>query len=43
VLYVDRWRWLVPLVAGFGRDVVIDEPAELRAAPHEHHARAAEA
>ncbi|WP_067665805.1 helix-turn-helix transcriptional regulator [Nocardia miyunensis] len=43
VLYVDRWRWLVPLVASFGSDVVIEEPAELRTALYEHHAEAAKA
>jgi predicted DNA-binding transcriptional regulator YafY len=29
VLYVDRWRWLVPLVASFGGGV-IEDPFELR-------------
>lgn len=40
VLYVDRWRWLVPLVASFGGGVVIDEPRELREAVRQHHASA---
>ncbi|WP_433635557.1 helix-turn-helix transcriptional regulator [Nocardia sp. CA-120079] len=43
VLYVDRWRWLIPLVASFGSDVLIEEPAELRAAVRDHHTEAAEA
>jgi predicted DNA-binding transcriptional regulator YafY len=43
VLFVDRWRWLVPLVASFGGDVVIEEPAELRAAVRQHHADAVKA
>lgn len=43
VLYVDKWLWLVPLVASFGSDVIVDEPAELRAAIHQHHADALKA
>jgi len=40
VLYVDKWQWLVPLIASFGADVVIEEPPDLRAAMREHHASA---
>ena len=36
VLYVDKWLWLVPLVASFGSDVIVDEPAELRGAIRQH-------
>ncbi|WP_433717098.1 helix-turn-helix transcriptional regulator (plasmid) [Nocardia sp. CA-084685] len=43
VLYVDRWHWLIPLVASFGSDVVIEEPAELRNAVRTHHADAVKA
>src|SRR6266498_4944087 len=43
VLYVDKWVWLVPLVASFGGDVIVDEPAELRAAICQHHADALKA
>ncbi|MGH3932984.1 MAG: helix-turn-helix transcriptional regulator [Pseudonocardiaceae bacterium] len=40
VLYVDKWLWLVPLIASFGSDVVVEEPADLRAAVRQHHADA---
>jgi predicted DNA-binding transcriptional regulator YafY len=40
VLYVDRWRWLVPLIASYGPDVTITEPTELRDALRQHHADA---
>jgi predicted DNA-binding transcriptional regulator YafY len=40
VLYVDRWQWLVPLVASFGADVTVEEPAGLRADLRSHHERA---
>ena len=30
ILYVDRWKWLVPLISSFGGDVVIEEPRDLR-------------
>jgi predicted DNA-binding transcriptional regulator YafY len=40
VLYVDRWQWLVPLVASFGADVTVEEPASLRAELRNHHERA---
>ncbi len=43
VLYVDKWVWLVPLVASFGSDVIVDEPAELRGAIRQHHADALKA
>ncbi|WP_280471266.1 helix-turn-helix transcriptional regulator [Nocardia cyriacigeorgica] len=43
VLYVDRWKWLIPLVASFGSDVIIEQPPELRAALRQHHADAAAA
>ena len=43
VLYVDKWRWLVPLLASFGSDVILDEPADLRAAIRQHHADALKA
>lgn len=39
-LYVDEWHWLVPLVASFGADVAVLEPAALRADLAAHHARA---
>jgi len=31
-LFVDRWEWLIPLVSSYGPDVIVTEPAELRAA-----------
>ncbi len=31
-LYVDEWRWLVPLLAAFGPSVVVESPDELRSA-----------
>ena len=40
VLYVDRWHWLVPLIASFGADVTVTEPEELRSAIQDHHRRA---
>lgn len=40
VLYVDRWQWLIPLVASYGGDVVVDEPIKLRAALIQHAQRA---
>lgn len=43
VLYVDKWLWLVPLVASFGADVVVEEPADLRTAISQHHADALKA
>ena len=43
VLYVDRWRWLVSLVASFGSDVVIEEPPDLREAIRVHHENALKA
>jgi predicted DNA-binding transcriptional regulator YafY len=43
VLYVDKWLWLVPLVASFGQDVTVEQPAELRAAIRQHHAEALQA
>lgn len=36
VLFVDRWHWLVPLVTSYGPDVIVTEPAELRAAVTGH-------
>ena len=36
VLYVDKWLWLVPLVASFGADVTVSEPTELRDAVRRH-------
>lgn len=36
-LYVDRTEWLIPLVASYGSDVVVEEPAELRRAIIQHH------
>jgi len=36
-LYVDRWRWLIPLLATFGSHVRALEPPELVAAIKEHH------
>ena len=36
-LYVDRWRWLIPLLATFGSQVRALEPPELVNAIKEHH------
>jgi len=43
VLYVDKWLWLVPLLASFGSDVIVDEPTELREAIRQHLADALKA
>lgn len=32
VLFVDRWEWLIPLVASYGPDVTVAEPEALRTA-----------
>ncbi len=40
ILYVDRWEWLIPLVASYGEDVIIEEPADLRVAVMAHLRRA---
>jgi predicted DNA-binding transcriptional regulator YafY len=40
VLHVDKWQWLIPMVASFGADVTVTEPDELRAQLAAHHARA---
>jgi predicted DNA-binding transcriptional regulator YafY len=39
-LFVDRWRWLVPLLATFGCQVRVLEPPELVQAIRSHHAAA---
>jgi predicted DNA-binding transcriptional regulator YafY len=31
-LFVDNWRWLIPLLASYGKSVLVEEPMELRAA-----------
>jgi predicted DNA-binding transcriptional regulator YafY len=36
-LYVDRWRWLIPLLATFGSQVEALEPTELVQAIRNHH------
>jgi predicted DNA-binding transcriptional regulator YafY len=39
-LYVDRWQWLIPLIASYGEEVVVSEPEELRSALVAHLSRA---
>jgi predicted DNA-binding transcriptional regulator YafY len=39
-LYVDRWRWLIPLLATFGSQVRALEPPGLVDAIKEHHVKA---
>jgi predicted DNA-binding transcriptional regulator YafY len=39
-LFVDRWEWLVPLVASYGSDVVVVEPPALATALVAHLRRA---
>lgn len=39
-LYVDKWQWLVPLVASYGADVTVLQPEGLRSALATHHSRA---
>jgi predicted DNA-binding transcriptional regulator YafY len=34
-LFVDRWNWLVPLLASYGASVLVEEPVELRSAMRE--------
>ncbi|WP_030303233.1 helix-turn-helix transcriptional regulator [Streptomyces katrae] len=36
VLYVDRWEWLIPLIASYGPDVTAIGPPELRTALAAH-------
>lgn len=31
-LFVDRWAWIVPMIAPYGSSVLVEAPAELRAA-----------
>jgi predicted DNA-binding transcriptional regulator YafY len=38
-LYVDRWEWLVPLVASYAGEVVVTEPDDLRRAVIDHFER----
>jgi predicted DNA-binding transcriptional regulator YafY len=38
-LFVDRWEWLVPLVASYAGEVVVTEPDGLRQAVVEHFER----
>ncbi|MEU5811556.1 WYL domain-containing protein [Streptomyces sp. NPDC047718] len=40
VLYVDRWDWLIPLVASYGPDVTVIGPDDLRQATATHLATA---
>jgi predicted DNA-binding transcriptional regulator YafY len=35
-LHVDRWEWLVPLVTSYGRDVIVEQPQQLRQAVIAH-------
>lgn len=39
-LYVDRWEWLIPLVASYGGDVIVTEPPQLRTGVINHIRRA---
>lgn len=29
-LYVDSWKWLLPLILSYGNSIIVEEPAELR-------------
>lgn len=40
VLFVDKWQWLVPLIASFGADVTVEEPEQLRREIVAHHTQA---